>query len=74
MVAPSFAAITVPPGRHHIVFSYRPFPGTTYALLALLTIATLVGLIVLDRRARRQARVEMEARQSYTTAEPQMMS
>jgi hypothetical protein len=44
MVAPSFVAVTVGPGTHRVVFRYEPYPATTYALFALLSVATLIAL------------------------------
>jgi hypothetical protein len=55
MVAPSFVAVTVGPGTHRVVFTYEPYPATSYALLALLSVAMLIALAVVPRvlRARR---------------------
>jgi hypothetical protein len=49
MVAPSLVAVTVPPGTHHVEFSYEPYPATSYALLALLSVFTLIALAVVPR-------------------------
>jgi uncharacterized membrane protein YfhO len=49
MVAPSFVAVTVGPGTHHVVFRYEPYPATSYALLALLSVITLIALAVAPR-------------------------
>lgn len=54
MVAPSYVGRAIPPGRHQIVFEYRPF--RYYWLLFLVGALTLVGLAAGEDLVRRRAR------------------
>jgi len=47
MIAPSFAGVEVPAGRHVVEFRYEPYPD--YWLLFLVGVLTLVGLAVVPR-------------------------
>jgi hypothetical protein len=49
MVAPSLVAVTVPAGTHHVEFRYEPYPATSYAILALLSVVTLLALAIIPR-------------------------
>jgi hypothetical protein len=51
MVAPGFVGVTVPPGRHTVVFTYRPYPW--YWVLFLFGAAVLAALSLVGRSARR---------------------
>jgi uncharacterized membrane protein YfhO len=53
MVALSLVAVAVPAGDHRVVFQYVPYSGWNYALLFALGGVTLIGLVMLDRRASR---------------------
>jgi hypothetical protein len=54
MVAPGFVGVTVPPGRHSVVFTYRPYPW--YWVLFLLGSVVIMVLSLVDRRSARRAR------------------
>jgi hypothetical protein len=50
MIAPSFVGREIGPGRHVVTFQYVPYGA--YWLMFLISIATVVGLWLLDRRRR----------------------
>jgi hypothetical protein len=52
MLAPSFVGREMGPGRHVIAIEYVPYPA--YWLLFLISIGSIVGLALLDRRRRRR--------------------
>jgi hypothetical protein len=52
MIAPSFVGAEMGPGRHVIAIEYVPYP--TYWLLFLVSIGSIVGLALIDRRRRRR--------------------
>jgi hypothetical protein len=52
MVAPGFPGVVVEPGRHAVLFAYRPYPG--YGWLFAIGVAALGGLASADRRRGRQ--------------------
>jgi hypothetical protein len=54
MVAPGFVGVTVPPGRHTVVFTYRPYPW--YWVLFLLGAIVVVVLSFVDRSTARRLR------------------
>jgi hypothetical protein len=55
MIAPSYVAAPVSPGRHHVRFVFQPYPR--YPLLLGLGALTLVGLVLVPRTlSRRRAR------------------
>ena len=54
MIAPGFVGVTVPPGRHSVVFTYRSYPG--YWALLLLGAVVLVALSFVDRTSARPPR------------------
>jgi hypothetical protein len=54
MVAPGFVGVTVPPGRHTVVFTYRPYPW--YWVLFLLGAVVVVALSFVDRSSARRSR------------------
>jgi hypothetical protein len=78
MVAPSFVGREMGPGRHVIAIEYVPYPA--YWLLFLISIGSIVGLALLDRRRRRRqpvpavesqpAEPEPEAQPPASTAAP----
>jgi uncharacterized membrane protein YfhO len=47
LIAPSLVGVTVPPGRHTVVFRYRPFPSH------LLIVAAVIGLLGMQLAWRR---------------------
>ncbi len=51
MLAPALVAVTVPPGRHRIVFSYGGFG--LYPELWVLAVVALLGIVWIARRAHR---------------------
>ena len=54
MVAPGFVGVTVPPGRHTVVFTYRAYPA--YAALLLIGVLVIVALSFMDRSSARRSR------------------
>lgn len=54
MVAPGFVGVTVPPGLHTVMFTYRPYPW--YWVLFLVGAVVLVALTFVDRDSARGSR------------------
>jgi hypothetical protein len=67
MIAPSFVGREVGPGRHVVAFQYVPYGA--YWLVFLISIGSLVGLVLIDRR-RRVAIAEGAAVPPFTERPP----
>jgi Gpi18-like mannosyltransferase len=55
MMAPSLVGVEVSAGRHVVTFRYRPYAH--YTLLLVIGLLTLLGLVIVDRRALLPARI-----------------
>jgi len=55
MMAPSLVGVEVPPGRHTVIFKYKPY--SHYVLLLAIGLLSLFGLAVVDRRELLPARL-----------------
>jgi hypothetical protein len=68
MIAPALVAVTVPPGRHVVSFTYQGFGG--YPWLFLLALLTALTLTPLPRTLERRIHHRSRARHSEVEASP----